>query len=360
MHEVAIVGAGIIGLAHAYHFAKRGDRVRVYERSPRAQGASIRNFGMLWPIGQPKGERAELAMRSAEIWREVLEVSQLWSDPCGSLHLAYEADEEAVAQEFASAEPTRGEWIDPAAVATLSPAAKQQGLRGALHSKHERIVDPRLVIRLLPDFLEERYGVEFHFAHAVRDCRALKADIVIVANGADFESLYPELFAKSELTRVKLQMLRTVPQPEGWRLGPALAAGLTMRFYQSFAQCPSLPLLARRFAESMPEFDRWGIHVMASQMPDGSITLGDSHEYGLEIDIFNKEEIDALILDYLQRFVKFPNPQIAQRWNGIYAKRFDAPYWIAEAEPGVKIVNGLGGAGMTLSFGLAEKVVKET
>lgn len=360
MREVAIVGAGIVGLAHAYHFAKRGDRVRVYERSERAQGASIRNFGMLWPIGQPRGERAEMAMRSAEIWSEVLAESGIWSDACGSLHLAYEADEEAVAQEFVAQEPSRGRWIGPDAVAQISPAARLEGLRGALFSPHERIVDPRLTISMLPEYLDERWGVQFFFGHAVRDVRSLQADLTIVASGADFASLYPEVFAKSELTKTKLQMLRTVAQPENWRLGPALAAGLTMRFYQSFAHCPSLPALARRFAETMPEYERWGIHVMASQMADGSLTLGDSHEYGLEIDIFNKEEIDELILAYLRRFAQFPHPQIAQRWSGVYAKSFAAPYFVAEPEAGVKIVNGLGGAGMTLSFGLAEKTVKES
>ena len=65
-------GRGFSGLAHAYQLARRGRRVIVFERNPRAIGASVRNFGMLWPIGQPLGPLRRLAMRSLQIWLEVL------------------------------------------------------------------------------------------------------------------------------------------------------------------------------------------------------------------------------------------------------------------------------------------------
>ena len=69
--DIAIVGAGILGLAHAYALARRGHSVTVYERSPQAAGASVRNFGMIWPIGQPAGRMYEIALRSREVWVEV-------------------------------------------------------------------------------------------------------------------------------------------------------------------------------------------------------------------------------------------------------------------------------------------------
>jgi FAD dependent oxidoreductase TIGR03364 len=357
MQTVAIVGAGIVGLAHAYAYAKRGWRVRVYERSPRAQGASVRNFGMIWPIGQPAGEQLELAMLSRRIWLEILEAAGLPYVASGSLHLAYHADEEAVAREFATAQPQRGRWVDAEEAVALSPAANPKGLRGALYSEHEVVVDPRLVLATLAEFLDEHYGVEFEFATAVGDVRRLDADRVVVASGHDLVTLFPEVFRESGLQMCKLQMMRTAPQPAGWRFGPALAAGLTLRFYPSFSACATLPELKARIAGTMAEYDAWGIHVMASPTQDNAITIGDSHEYDLTVDVFNKERIDELILSYFEMFARLPNRRIAERWSGVYAKHPRRAYFHARPETGVEIVTGLGGAGMTLSMGLAEKLV---
>jgi len=153
--------------------------------------------------------------------------------------------------------------------------------------------------------------------------------------------------------------LRTRPQPNGWRLGPALAAGLTLRFYQSFAVCETLPALRARIAEEMPEYDRWGIHGLVSQTAEGELTLGDSHEYGPSVDVFNKEEIDCLILRYISTFLAAPDLSIAQRWSGVYAKHPDHAYLSLTPAPNVRIVTSPGGAGMTLSLGIAEETIAE-
>ena len=98
--EIAVVGAGIVGLAHALAAARRGHRVTVFERSERAVGASIRNFGMVWPIGQPPGPLRDRAMLSRQIWMDMATKGGFFYDPVGSLHLAYHPDELAVMEEF--------------------------------------------------------------------------------------------------------------------------------------------------------------------------------------------------------------------------------------------------------------------
>lgn len=363
--DVAVVGGGIIGLAHAWTAAAAGKRVVLFERGERCSGASIRNFGLIWPVGQPHGERLEMALESRRIWLDVLRHAGLPFFPTGSLHLAYRDDEQAVCEEFAARSGSLGytcSWIGAGRVLDMAPAAVSAGLRGALWSETEITVDPRLTIASLPGLLAGRFGVELRFGQAVREIRLPRivtsdeiweVDEAIVCSGDDIETLYPLHFRDSGIVRCKLQMLRTKPQPENWSLGPALAGGLTLRFYPSFRICPSLEAFRRRVATESPEMDRWEIHVMASQTPEREITIGDSHEYGNHVDIFNREEIDTAILAYLRTFLRLPVEEIAQRWYGVYTKHPERPFVRFQPAPGVTVVTALGGAGMTLSFGLA-------
>lgn len=371
-YDDAIVGAGIMGLAHAYALARRGRRVIVFERNQRAQSASVRNFGMLWPIGQPAGLPRQIAMRSRAIWMEVLSRSGIWHKFTGSLHLAYREDEEAVLAEFieSTAKDRSGDydcgWLSPFEVSARAPFVNIHGLRGALWSPTEICVDPREVIASLPNWLRENYGVRFEFNTTVTSYdqpsvraggREWLANALYVCSGEDFLTLYPETFATSGLYRVKLQMMRTQAYGGDVRIGPMLAAGLTLCHYKNFQDCPSLPELRDRYRREMPDHVKYGIHVMASQHAGGEVTIGDSHEYNEAISPFDKEEINELILRYLATFLKLPAMRIVERWNGIYAAHPDELCWTGEPAPGVLIVGSPSGRGMTMSFGIADRLV---
>jgi FAD dependent oxidoreductase TIGR03364 len=369
-YDAGIVGAGIVGLAHAFHLARRGMRVIVFERHRKAQGASVRNFGMIWPIGQPLGPLYQLARRSRELWLEVLEASGLWHTRCGSLHLAYHEDEAEILREFVAEASDRErpcQFWNPAEIGVRFPAVVQAKLRAGLWSPVELAVDPRQVIAELPVWLGRRHGVEFAFGTPVlghdlprvltpgRDWRVRR---LVICTGTDFQELAPAAFADSGLLPVKLQMMRSQPFAR-FQVGTHLAAGLTLRHYAAFAGCRTLPTLARRLDAELPEYGRHGIHVLVSQNAAGELTLGDSHEYGEAIEPFDKACIDELVLDYLHTFVRIPDLRIAARWHGTYVKHPTSAFVVKHLTPQVLVVTGLGGAGMTLSLGLAEQVVND-
>jgi len=322
---------------------------------------------MVWPIGQPCGVSYQTALRSRQSWLSLSEAAGVWVNRCGSLHLAYHDDELAVLHEFAAAAPGFG--VDCCLQSTneivsRSPAANPDGLLGGLYSPTELCVNPRVASAQIAKWLSNHHGVDFQFSTHVTgaesttlrtaDGNAWDFDRVIVCSGAEAGTLFPVQMRQSGLRLCKLQMLRTVAQPSDWRLGPHIAGGLTLRHYRSFEICPTLASLKQRIAAEKPELDRYGIHVMASQDDQGNVILGDSHEYDDQIDPFDKESIDDLIVQELKTLIRLPTWTIEARWHGLYAKHPESPIYRDEPMPGVYLRTGTGGAGMTMSFGLAE------
>jgi FAD dependent oxidoreductase TIGR03364 len=363
--DVLVVGGGIVGLAFAWEAARRGLSVRLLERSRAAHAASVRNFGMVWPIGQPAGRAYDLALRSRARWLELRDAGAIWAAECGSVHAVCEEDEARLLAQFA-------ERAGPAGIACELLAGDEarrrfpslaRGVRAALWSPTELVVDSPRAIGQVAAYLAGSLGVDVRFGTTVTAIgmpevrtaagERFRADRVIVCGGADFETLFPEVWAASGVRRCKLQMMRTVPQPGGWRLGPHVAGGLTLAHYAGFAGCPALPAVRQRFAEQYPFHIAAGIHVMASQNDRGEVILGDSHDYDDAESPFDSMAIDAAILDYARGMLELPDWTIAERWHGVYAKSPTELCFTAEPQPGCTLVGSPGGAGMTLSFGLA-------
>ncbi len=366
--DVIVIGAGIVGLGVAWAAAKQGRSVVILERSSWAQGASIRNFGMVWPIGQPQGFRRDLALRNRTLWCELAKAAGLWIEECGSLHLAHHDDELQVLEEFASQEGKSVRVLTPEETLRRTNCANENGLKGSLWSDTECRVDPRQAIARIPGFLKS-LGIEVRFGAAVQrvegnlvcvaDGTQFLAENIVLCSGSDFESLFPEHHQNAGMRRCQLQMMRTVKQPSGFQLGPHLASGLTLRHYESFSKCPSLQSLKSRVASENPKLDAYGIHVMASQSVDGEIVLGDSHLYDEAITPFHSEEIDRLMIEQLSKVYRFPDWTIGQRWSGIYAKHPEQAWVHSKLQEGIHAINGFGGSGMSMSLAVTERIVSE-
>jgi len=371
VRETAVViGAGIVGLATARALAVRGHPVIVLERYQRAVGASIRNFGSVWPIGVPNGHLYERALRSRRIWLNLLQDMRIWHAACGSLHVARAADEMQALEAYA--ELNRGvrscRVLDASAAREVVPALRAQGLCGGMFSADEVLFDPREALGTLPKYLEERHGVRFRWgvaAHLVESGRVhcgreqLAADRIYVCGGADFEWLCPEVFAAAAITRCKLQMMRLAPPSGGLRLAAALASGLSLVHYAGFRLVPEVAAVRARLERERADLLELGIHLLVMQNGRGEIAVGDSHAYADTPDPFDDHTINEKLLECMRQMLELPRPRVAQSWHGVYAKLTDGgTELVREASPGVTVVNGLGGLGMTLAFGLAEELLE--
>jgi FAD dependent oxidoreductase TIGR03364 len=371
--DVCVVGAGIVGLAHALEARRRGLAVVVLEQEGAAVGASVRNFGHLFFGSQPDGPVFDLALASRERWLELAPRADIELVSDGTLVLARAEDELAVL-ESARGNPARAaRMLTPAQVTGLVPL-HPGGLVGALHSTLDLRVSPRAAVAGLAALLDRdrhatlRWNTRVHavepgVVHAAASSGApqnttVRAPVIIVCPGPDFRALAPELRpGLVNLTRCALQMLR-VASPGGRRYGPALATGLSLIRYPAFAdQAPTAALRARLEREA-PELLAHGIHLLITQLPGGDLIIGDSHAYGDTLSAFADERIDALLLDEAAGLLGVGDLEVKQRWQGIYASHSDtadayAPFHVTRPMDGVAVVENVAGIGMTLSLGFA-------
>ncbi len=360
-HDVIVVGGGIVGLAHARAAARRGKRVLVLDRDAQANGASIRNFGFVTVTGQERGRVWSLAKRSAAIWRDVAASAGIAIEQEGLLLIAQRDEAMDVIEAFLATDMGEGcKALSAAAIAAHYPMIN--GAVGGLFSTHDLRVESRLAIPRLAHWLAEVHGVEFRYGvavHAVTTGRVSStagehaAGVVFVCPGDDWATLFPNIYAQEGITRCKLQMLRL--DAPGWRLPAPVMSDLSMVRYLGYAALPqAAPLRARLEAEAAAALAH-GIHLIVVQSADGSLVVGDNHEYAPTPDPFSATAIDALILDTYRDVLGAPPPVIG-RWTGTYASAAGHSIVRTPAD-GVRLVVVTSGTGASTSFALAQDVV---
>ena len=356
--DVCVVGAGIVGLAHALEAQRRGLTVVVLDRHDRAVGASVRNFGHVF-VGAVADVDLPAALRSRERW---LELGPVLSR-AGTVVVARAPDELAVLEAAAAHAPRGGRMITPEQAAKLAPI-DTAAMTGALHSTHDLRVDPRTAVAALAarlgDAIRWRHHVDAIEPGEVRSgACTVRAPVTIVCPGPSFGALQPEV-RPSHLSLCRLQMLR-VAAPAGRRYDPALATGLSLIRYPAFASRPEAEPLRRRLTAERPELLEAGIHLLVTQLPDGDLIIGDTHEYGDPPAPFGDERLDELLLAEARKLLGVERLNVRQRWHGIYATGGEPGehFHVTAPHPGVRVVEVVSGLGMTMSLGLASETLDE-
>ncbi|WP_160122981.1 TIGR03364 family FAD-dependent oxidoreductase [Rhodovarius lipocyclicus] len=366
-YDIAVVGAGILGLAHALAAARRGLKVLVLDKDAQANGASIRNFGFVTVTGQQAGDCWRRAMRSRDVWAEVAPQAGIDILHSGFAMLARRPESVAVLEAFRRTEMgAECELLDAAEAARRFPDLCAGTPRALLWSPHERRVESRDAIPRLAAWLAAAHGVEFRRDTLVRGVTEkgvetadglIPARMVVVCPNDDFLTLFPERIAAQGVTKCKLHMLR-LANP-GFRLPGAVMSDLGLVRYLGYSELPEAEALRPvLLAEQKAQLDN-GIHLIVVQSADGSLVVGDSHHYGATPHPFAPEEVDRLILEEFQAALGIAPPPVLERWTGIYPSAPDKLMFRDAPAGNIRLVMVTSGTGASTSFAIAEETLAE-
>ena len=148
-------------------------------------------------------------------------------------------------------------------------------------------------------------------------------------------------------------MMQTAPLAE--RLTTAVADGDSLRYYPAY-DLPARALLPPQ----APVAARTRAQLLMVQRADGGLTIGDTHEYDEPFAF----DVDSDAYDHLQAraeaLLGAAIPRVQRRWAGVYSEvsTGSALYHRSEPEPGVVLVTGPGGRGMTCAPAIAEETFR--
>lgn len=363
--DLAVIGGGVIGLAHATVAAKAGKRVAVIEKDVRANGASIRNFGFITVTGQERGESWRLARRTRDVWVEIAPKAGVRIEQEGLYLTARSREAIAVIEAFLATEMGEGcQLLSPDAFRKLANGFGAPDLQGVLHSPHEVRVESRDAIRALTAWLREALGVTFFNETVAFDVAPprlrtsrgiIEAGAVVVCPGDDFATLYADRIAQYRLRKCRLSMLKLADP--GVRLPGALMSDLSLVRYRGYAALPEARALEARLRAEQPRHFENGVHLIVAQGADGGLIVGDSHHYDALPGPFAPASAEEDILDEYARATGRGAPAVLERWVGLYASADDRTYLIDKPEDDVRLVIVTSGTGASTGFGIAEKTI---
>ena len=362
--DLVVVGAGVVGLAHAAEALDRGLSVTVVERDDRPVGASVRNFGHGCVTAQA-GRALRLATRARARWVELGSRAGFWVGEAGTVVAARHPDEMAVLEEFATARHGEARLLSPAEVQEVAPVATEP-LVGGAHLPGDVRVDPRAAVPALARWLAGRPGARFLWSTSLTGVEPgrvstsrgpIVAGRTVVCVGHDVDRLFPDVAAEAGVQRCSLHMLR-VAAPGGRRWAPAVLTGTSLLRYAAFASCPSAEAVRRRLAAEAPQLLAADVNLMFTQHPGGDLLVGDTHHRAPTLDAFRDEALDELLLAEARALLGAGRLEVRERWQGVYASA-PGEFLVATPVEGARVVSVTTGIGMTTAFGLAPEVLDD-
>jgi FAD dependent oxidoreductase TIGR03364 len=375
-YDLIIIGGGVIGTFCAYHALRKKKSVLLIEKDEVPFEASFRNFGQAVPSGQSLNKWFDYGRKSLQIYKDLQDLTDISLVKNGSWYLASDDQEMGLIEELGKLFNERdytNRIYTSADCLKINPHINSDYVKGGMFLPDEASLNPLVMVHRVRAFLIREMGLHFMPNTAVIDVEKKRgiaklvtsknetiwSDHIIVANGRDTQFLLPEHFKEDELKISKLQMMRLAPQAK--ILKSNILTGLTIRRYESFHSCPSYSKITATAHQQ--KLQAAGIHILFKQADDGSIILGDSHEYapahkqsqfGFEIST----EINELMLAEAKKILTLENWTVDSSWAGYYLQSTTGDVFTKTVDNVIHIINGIGGKGMTTSPGFTAEYIQ--
>lgn len=370
-YDLIVIGGGILGLSHAYHSLQKGLKVLLIEKNTQAMGASILNFGQVVPSGFGV-EWQKYGIASTQHYLDMATHADISVRKEGSIYIASDEDEMTLIEELHHINKSNtypSQLITAQQCKEKYPMLKDDYVKGALFFPDEINGDSRKTIPAITQYLVSGLGMHIINGKRIVDIyetenEAIVFDTagdkwvggqVIICNGSEYQSLFPEEFPKADIQLVKLQMMETIPQHTS--IPGSVLTGWTIRRYESFSECPSYSHI--KAEENKTSFqNQLGIHILFKQTASGSIILGDSHEdatideeHHLQLQDNNQSINDFMVAE--AKKIMDIDYTMARTWAGCYSQSKKEPIFHKKIDHRIHVVTAIGGKGMTASLGWA-------
>lgn len=377
-YDLVVVGAGTLGTFHAYHALLSGKSVLLIEKDSEPIEATVRNFGQVVPSGQALDTWFEHGRNSLNIYKTIQSKNNISVRQNGSYYFASDDQEMALLEEMRALFKIKdyaSTLLPKKSCFERFPNLNTEYYKGGLFFPDEISVEPRTMVHQVREMLIKHFGLHFMNNTVVNGCdikngicevstagnEIIYAEKVAICSGYEFKILYPEIFKKSNMKICKLNMMQTFPLPE-IKLSGNILSGLSIRRYDSFKSCNSYPTL--QTPDWQKPYTKWGIHILFKQAINGSIIIGDSHEYAdadenAKLSVGIDMEINELILKESKRILNLPNWKIQNYWAGYYAQAADGGVFEHSIQDKIFISTGIGGKGMTTGAGYSQQRIHD-
>lgn len=373
--DLIVVGAGALGTFHAYTAGKQGKKVLLLERDSRPNEATVRNFGQVVPSGQKLGRWRNYGKRSLEIYREIKAEADISIREFGSVYIANDDNEMQLLEEMLQINKEDNyacHLLSREQIKEQYPAIKSEFAKGALKFDQEVSAESELLIHQVIAYIQKKYDITYIPNSPVVSCETKGDQVEVVTgkgekylaskaaicNGHEFKTLYGDLFQNSGLIICKLQMMATKPLTSISLKGNILT-DLTIRRYEAFENCSSYKAITAEYKNKVAQ--ELGIHILFKQRVDGSIIIGDSHEYKSANDFEGFDfglsmDVNRVMIEEAQKIINLPDWTMNEYWAGIYSQHPD-DLFEHTIDNRIFITTGIGGKGMTASAALSEEKI---